>query len=48
METIEVKSKKDINRNTKVEFDISYKGSFDAAAKTLNYHYEGIREFFFY
>ena len=44
METIEVKSKKDINRNTKVEFDISYKGSFDAAAKTLNYHYEGIRE----
>ena len=44
MEIIEMKSKKDVNRNTKVEFDISYKGSFDAAAKTLNYHYEGIRE----
>ncbi len=44
MEIIEMKSKKNINRNTKVEFDISYKGSFDAAAKTLNYHYEGIRE----
>lgn len=45
METIDVsKSKTKINKDFKIVKDISYKGSFDQAAKTLNYHHEGLRE----
>ncbi len=45
MEIINVnKSKSKIANNYETVYDISFKGSFDQAAKTLNYHHEGLRE----